>query len=177
MAPRPIHIRLQLETRVSHFLPADDNETRVKVCPDLPVQGQCSGKHSSTACKSFRVPFCAILTLADYFVRHDLIREAAVTREKMGMMSANHVETVNSLQSLEEDLAGLTKGLEDLKTKIKTEIEGNENHRLKIRQQQEQTNKALEVLTVIAKNEISAAKDAEQHMATDKETTELQTGL
>lgn len=94
------------------------------------------------------------------------------------MMSANHAETVNSLQSLEEDMGGLTKTLEDMKAKME---EGNENHRLKICQQQEQENEALEELTEIAKNDcqtfrISAAKDAEQHMATDKETTELQTG-
>lgn len=96
-------------------------------------------------------------------------------------MSANHVETVNSLQSLQDGMARLTRTLERLKAEMETAIETNRKHQQDICQQQKRTNEALEVLTRITKDgcqtsRISAAKDGEQHMATDEKTTEVQTG-
>lgn len=95
-------------------------------------------------------------------------------------MSANQTETNHNLYALEQRIAALTKKLEKMESGIDTE---NERHRQSTSRQQKQADKMLVVLMGIATDDrkrfqgrASAAKDAEQHVALEKGTTELKTG-
>lgn len=180
MEARPIHIRLQLETPASLSLSAEEDEMYVIECPELRVQTGGSGKHSSKVYSKLleRLLCVYVSLLTDCLGRHELIRQAAVIQETRVMMSKH-----DDIESLQDDMANLSRTLTDLRSEVITESACNKNDQLQIRQQLERTNKALDILTRITTNDretfqkrVSAAKDVEGHTAVDKATVGLQTG-
>lgn len=167
MEKRPIHIRLQLEITVPLDLWAKENEICVEAFPGLPVQNRCGGKHSSMVFSIFWGVLCDISMLANCFDRE--------------MSATTHAQTVDGYVSLVEQMTELSAKLNHLSAKI-TKIDASEEYQQRICQQQERTNEALEILTVIATTdrntfpERAAAKYVGGHTAIDNTTAESQTG-